>query len=121
MIEEQGRVPILDIGTIAMIKAGRIRVLPAVDEVFADRVRFSGGAGHPFESIVLATGYSPALGRFIQGFDAIADARGRPHRFGEETGMAGLFFVGFRNPSTGALREIAIEAPRVAAAIQSRL
>jgi hypothetical protein len=30
-----------------------------------------------------------------------------------------LFFVGFRNPPTGALREIAIEAPRVAAAIQA--
>ena len=59
------------------------------------------------------------LGRLIEGYDAIADVRGRPHRFGEETAIPGLFFVGFGNPATGALREIAIEALQVAAAIGS--
>jgi cation diffusion facilitator CzcD-associated flavoprotein CzcO len=43
MIEESGRVPILDIGTVAMIKIGKIRVLPAVEAVLADRVRFADG------------------------------------------------------------------------------
>ena len=54
----------------------------------------------------------------IEGFETIADSRGRPHRFGEETGIAGLYFVGFKNPPTGALRESAAEAPRVARAIR---
>jgi indole-3-pyruvate monooxygenase len=121
MIEETGRVPILDIGTVAMIKAGKIRVLPAAEEVFADNVRFADGSSHPFEAIVFATGYSPGLGRFIEGFDAIADPRGRPDRFGEESAIAGLFFVGFKNPPTGALREIAIEAKRVADAIDKSI
>jgi hypothetical protein len=120
MVEESGRVPMLDIGTIAMVKAGRIRVVPAVESVLADRVRLAGGATLPCEAIVLATGYSPGLGQVIEGFEAIADRRGRPHRFGAETAIPGLFFVGFRNPPTGALREIAIEAPRVAAAIAAR-
>jgi hypothetical protein len=118
MIEESGRIPILDLGTIAMVKQGRIRVLPAVQEILSDAVRFADGAVHPFEAIVFATGYTPGLGQVIEGFDAIADARGRPHRFGEETAIAGLYFVGFRNPPTGALREIALEAPRVARAIR---
>lgn len=117
MVEESGRVPMLDIGTIAMVKAGRIRVVPAIDTVLADGVRFANGNTHPFEAIVLATGYSPGLGAIVEGFDAIADRRGRPHRFAAETAIPGLFFVGFRNPPTGALREIALEAPRVAAAI----
>lgn len=117
MIEQSGRIPMLDIGTIAMVKAGRIRVVPGVEKVLAEGVRFVNGATHPFEAIVLATGYSPALGGIVEGFEKIADRRGRPHRFAEETAIRGLFFVGFRNPSTGALREIAIEAPRVAAAI----
>ncbi len=121
MIEEFGRVPILDIGTIAMIKAGKIHILPGVEEVLIDRVRFAGGATHPFEAIILATGYSLGLRQIIEGFDAIADSRGRPNRFGEETAIPGLFFIGFRNPPTGALREIAIEAPRVAAAIKVRI
>jgi cation diffusion facilitator CzcD-associated flavoprotein CzcO len=117
MIEQQGRIPMLDIGTVAMIKAGRIPVRPAVQQVLASSVRFVDGREEPYEGIVLATGYDTGLGRFIDGFDAIADARGRPHRFGQETGIAGLYFVGFRNPSTGAMREIALEAPRVAASI----
>ena len=121
MIEESGRVPLLDVGTLAMIKAGRIRVLPAVEQVFADRVRFADGASQPFEAMILATGYSPGLDALIEGFENSADARGRPDRFGEESAIAGCFFIGFRNPATGALREIALEAPRIAAAIKARI
>ena len=120
LIEEEGRIPILDIGTIAQVKAGRIRVRPAVQEVLSDRVRFVDGRTEPFEAIILATGYRPGLDRFIDGFESISDARGRPHRFGEEMTVPGLFFVGFRNPPTGALREIAFEAPRVAEAIRAQ-
>ncbi|MDE2395133.1 MAG: NAD(P)/FAD-dependent oxidoreductase [Burkholderiales bacterium] len=121
MIEETGRIPMLDLGTIAMVKRRKIRVLPAVLEMLADQVRFADGSVHPFEALVFATGYAPGLGRLIEGFESIADGRGRPHRFGAETGIAGLYCVGFRNPPTGALREIALEAPRVARAIRSAL
>jgi indole-3-pyruvate monooxygenase len=119
MIEESGRIPILDVGTIAMIKQGKIRVLPAVQEISADRVRFAGGAQHSFEAIIFATGYTSGLDTVIKGFEAIADARGRPNRYGEETGISGLYFVGFKNPPTGALREIGLEAPRVARSIRA--
>jgi indole-3-pyruvate monooxygenase len=119
MIEESGRIPILDVGTIAMVKQGKIRVLPAVQEILSDGVRFAGGALHPFEAIIFATGYTPGLDKVIQDFETIADARGRPNRFGEESGIPGLFFVGFKNPPTGALREIALEAPRVARSIRA--
>ena len=121
MIGAHERAPILDIGTIATVKAGRIRIAPAVREVRTDGVCFADGGEQPFEAIVLATGYTPGLEQLVEGFDAIAAARGRPHRFGAETAIPGLFFVGFRNPPTGALREIAIEAPRVAAAIATSL
>jgi hypothetical protein len=118
MIEESGRIPILDIGTITMVKQGKIRVLPALQAILPNAVRFAGGAKHPFEAIIFATGYTSNLDQVIKGFETIADARGRPNRFGEETGIAGLYFVGFRNPPTGALREIALEAPRAARSIR---
>ncbi len=111
--------PILDLGTIAMVKRGRIRIVPAAQEVLPDAVRFADGAVHPFEAIIFATGYAPGLGDMVEGFETISDARGRPHRFGEECGIAGLYFVGFKNPTTGALREIALEAPRVARSIRA--
>jgi indole-3-pyruvate monooxygenase len=80
MIQETGRFPTLDVGTIAMVKQGKIRVLPAVQEIFSNKVRFLRGAEHPFEAIIFATGYTSGLDELIQGFEAIADARGRPHR-----------------------------------------
>jgi indole-3-pyruvate monooxygenase len=119
LIEDEGRIPILDVGTIGHVKAGRIRVRPAVQEVLADRVRFLDGRNEPFDAIILATGYRPGLDRFIDGFESISDERGRPHRFGAETAIPGLFFVGFRNPPTGAIREISREAPRVATALRT--
>jgi cation diffusion facilitator CzcD-associated flavoprotein CzcO len=121
LVEEAGRVPILDIGTIAQVKAGRIRVVPGIEEILPDRVRFADGRSEPCDAIILATGYRPDLGGLIDGFASISDRRGRPRRFGAETAIPGLFFVGFRNPPTGALREISREAPRVAAAIRLAL
>jgi Pyridine nucleotide-disulphide oxidoreductase len=120
LIEDAGRIPILDVGSIAQIRSGRIRVFPAVAEVLSTAVRFVDGRTEPFDAIVLATGYRPGLDRFISGFEAAVDERGKPRRFGAETYVPGLFFVGFRNPPTGALREITREAPRVAAAIRAR-
>jgi cation diffusion facilitator CzcD-associated flavoprotein CzcO len=121
MIEESGRIPILDLGTITMVKQGKIRVLPAVAEILPDSVRFADGAVHPFDAIIFATGYTSDARNVIEGFETIADIRGRPHRFGEETGIAGLYFVGFKNPTTGALREIALEAPRVARSLRRKV
>ncbi|HEY2905075.1 MAG TPA: NAD(P)-binding domain-containing protein, partial [Vicinamibacterales bacterium] len=118
MIEDTGRIPILDVGTIAQVKAGRIRVLPGIQDVLPDRVRFVDGRTEAFDAIILATGYRPGLDRFVADFEQLSDARGRPHPCGAETRIRGLFFVGFRNPPTGALREISREAPRVAAAIR---
>lgn len=120
LIEDAGRIPILDIGTIAQIRSGRIRVFPAVQEVLSTAVRFGDGRTEPFDAIILATGYRPGLDRFIDGFHTIVDHRGKPRRFAPETDVPGLFFVGFRNPPTGALREITREAPAVAAAIRAR-
>src|SRR4051812_29128576 len=107
----------LDIGTLALVKTERIRVRRAGRQGGADRVTFVDGRVEPFDAIILATGYRPDLDHLVDGFAAIADGRGRPHRFGVETGIAGLFFVGFRNPPTGALREISLEARRVTAAL----
>ncbi len=121
MMSDTGRIPMLDLGTVAMIKQGKIRVLPGVTKVLSDRARFADGSAHPFEAIILATGYTPGLSRIIEGFETISDSRGRPHHLGAGTDIAGLYFVGFQSTTTGALREIAFEARRVAAALSHQM
>lgn len=118
--ERTGRVPLIDVGTIEQVRAGHIAVVPGIERVEAAAVVFADGERRPFDAIVLATGYRTGLADlFARPFaDAIFDDRGRPRWHGRAVpGAPGLYFVGFRNPLTGALREMGIEARRVAAEI----
>jgi hypothetical protein len=63
----------------------------------------------------LATGYRAALGELLTDADSLLDERGYPRVHGaRDPAWPGLFFIGFANPITGALREAAIEAQRIA-------
>ncbi|GHF38128.1 pyruvate/2-oxoglutarate dehydrogenase complex dihydrolipoamide dehydrogenase (E3) component [Deinococcus metalli] len=117
-IVEDGRIPMLDIGTVRMIRAGRIRVLPAVQRVHAADVTFADGRTLPFDALILATGYRPGLEGVIDGYGALSDDRGRPRVNGGLSGAEGLYFVGYGIAPTGVLRTIAQEAPRVAALVK---
>ena len=68
--------------------------------------------------MILATGYKTGLEHIIEGFETIADSHGKPQKMGAETNISGLYFVGFQNSPTGALREIGFEAQHVAARIR---
>jgi len=121
LLETTGRVPLIDIGTIALIRQGAIKVHPNIASIDGSGIRFVDGANASFDAIVLATGYRAGLGRWLAGVDAVLDARGLPKDHGRESQIPGLYFCGFRNPTTGALREIAIEAERIAAALSTRV
>lgn len=120
LLETTGRVPLIDIGTIALVRQGAITVYPNVASVDGDEVRFIDDRRARFDVIVLATGYRAALTRWLEGAEAALDERGLPNAHGRESALPGLYFCGFRNPTTGALRESALEAERIAAAIAVR-
>lgn len=114
--QQTGRIPLIDIGTVGLIRQGHITVAPGVRRVEPETVHFADGSHAAFDAIVLATGYHSALAALFDPPDRYLDPRGRPRVFGEPVPDApGLYFVGFKNPLTGALREIGIEAARVAA------
>jgi pyruvate/2-oxoglutarate dehydrogenase complex dihydrolipoamide dehydrogenase (E3) component len=72
----------------------------------------------PADVVVLATGYRPALDGFLERAAEYVDDRGYPRWHGAEVkGAPGLYFIGFRNPLTGQLHDIALEAQRIAGAI----
>ncbi|MBK7584115.1 MAG: NAD(P)/FAD-dependent oxidoreductase [Myxococcales bacterium] len=115
-IQRHGRIPLLDIGTVALIKKGEIEVRPNIQRFTRTGVVFEGGREEAFAAVVLGTGYRPALSDFLAAADQICSPDGVPTKSGAET-LPGLYFCGFYVSPTGMLREIALEARRIALAI----
>ena len=106
------RIPVVDVGTIAAIREGRIRVRPAVDSFSRDAVRFTDGSSESFDAIVLATGYETGLRALFAGEDSVLDDSGHP-RTDTRGAAPGLYFCGFNIVPAGLIRQIGIEALRI--------
>ena len=115
MVEEDGHVPLIDIGTLARIRDGSIRLRGGIDYMTGGTVAFADGAEEKFGAIVLATGFRPDLRRLIPDEDDLFDQHGMPRITGRPTAASGLYFCGQVPVPTGQLREIGIEAERIAA------
>lgn len=116
-ITKRGRIPLIDVGTVRLLRSGNVKVRPGISE-FTDRgVSFADGSTEEFDAVILATGYRPAVDAFLAEASTVTDEQGIPRVSGFETGWPGLYFCGFTVAPTGMLREIGIEAKRIAQAI----
>lgn len=117
-IREHGRIPLLDIGTIDLIRKKKIAVRPGIDSFHDEGVVFADGRREDFAAVVLGTGYRPALAEFVsvEGIDAKTGSHeGSGYRLDDDLYLCGLYVS-----PTGMLREIGIEATRIADDISSR-
>lgn len=119
MVEEDGRVPLIDIGTLARIRDGAIKVRGGVDRSTRDGVIFSDGRAEKFDDIILATGFRPDLRPLLPGVPEVFDRHGMPLVTGQVTAAPGLYFCGQITVPTGQLREIGIEAQRIAGSVKA--
>jgi cation diffusion facilitator CzcD-associated flavoprotein CzcO len=118
-IKNDRHIPLLDIGTMDHIKAGRITVHGDIARFTPTGVELADGTSLDVDAVVLATGYRPGLEEFLPAWQQVCDAAGRPTVSGGRTALPGLYFVGqFVSPS-GMLREMGLEAERVAKLIAS--
>jgi len=117
----EGQIPILDVGLIEALKSRRVTIVPAV-RAFEGRdvVLESGGRIQP-DAVVAATGYLRALEPLV-GHLGVLDARGLPLAHGRKThpSAPGMYFIGYTNPIGGNLREIGIDAGKIAKALRRR-
>jgi indole-3-pyruvate monooxygenase len=111
-------VPLLDIGTMDQIKQGRIAVHGGLDRFTEDGVVFSNGSQVSFDAVILATGYRACIGDLLVGWEAVCDSSGTPTVSGAPTALGGLYFCGMYVSPAGMLREIGIEAARIATHIK---
>ncbi len=114
MIAEDGRVPVLDVGAVAKIRAGEIKVRGAIARFSRDGVVFAEEGAEPFEAIVLATGFRPDLRALLPDAPETLDAEGRPVISDGPSSAPGLYFIGATLVATGQLRQIAIGAKAIA-------
>ncbi len=114
MVEEDGRVPLIDVGTLDKIRDGSIRICGGIDRLAPDGVVFADGTTEKFDAIVLATGFRPDLRQLMPDVEGVFDRHGMPLVTGRATNAAGLYFCGQIASSTGQLREIGLEARRIA-------
>jgi cation diffusion facilitator CzcD-associated flavoprotein CzcO len=114
MVEEDGRVPLIDIGTLAKIRDGSIKLRGGIDRFTPDGVVFTDARAEAFDEVILATGFRPDLRRLMPDVAGVFDQHGMPLVTGRATAAPGLYFCGQITAPTGQLREIGIEAQRIA-------
>ncbi len=114
MVEEDGRVPLIDIGTLDRIRDGAIKVRGGIERLTSDGAIFDDARGEPFDAIILATGFRPDLRQLVPDVEDVFDGHGMPRVTGRATDAPGLYFCGQITSPTGQLREIGIEAQQIA-------
>jgi len=103
LLRETGKTPMIDLGTIAKIKEGKIKVMGDLSHFTKHGVTFKNGEEQQYDCVILATGYRTKLEDLVEkGTDLIDEFDGRRTPIG--TGFhKGLYFVGFDNYKTGGI------------------
>ncbi|MFD7427720.1 flavin-containing monooxygenase [Streptomyces sp. NPDC059818] len=112
---KDGAIPVQDVGLIDAVKGGRVVPVAAVESFDRDAVVLADGTRITPDAVVAATGYLRSLEGLV-GHLGVLDARGRPVVHGGRTPKQapGLYFTGFTNPISGMLRELALDAEKIA-------
>ncbi|MFI8518858.1 flavin-containing monooxygenase [Streptomyces sp. NPDC085481] len=111
----QGAIPVQDVGLVAAVKAGKVEPVAAVASFDGAGVVLADGSRISPDTVIAATGYHRALEPLV-GHLGVLDERGRPVVRGARCPREapGLYFTGFTNPISGMLREMALDAERIA-------
>jgi putative flavoprotein involved in K+ transport len=119
-LKDDDIVPILDVGLIGLLKARRVRVVPAVEGFEGPDVIVGGGKRLRPDAVIAATGFERALEELV-GHLGVLGRHGRPVAHGPVTHphAPDLYFIGYSNPLSGNLRELGIDARRIARAVHT--
>ncbi len=98
-----GKTPVVDIGTVNQIKAGKIKVKPEVQSLTSNGVKFKNGTEQPVDAIILATGYRAKVEDFIDDTSGLLNSDNLPKQAIFDGKNKGLYFIGFDNYKLGGI------------------
>jgi indole-3-pyruvate monooxygenase len=119
-IRMDAKAPVLDIGTLQLIRQGDIKVFGEIDFADEDFIHFKNGQYEKFDAIVAAIGYDPDYSII----KAVDKSRFEDLKFSTSNqkyfGKDGLYFCGYWISPTGQIREINADARKIASDILKR-
>jgi putative flavoprotein involved in K+ transport len=110
------RPPVIDVGFLRELKAGRVHVRPSVERFTPAGVVFADGKEEEFDVLVAATGFESGLREFL----TVPEVLGEDGRPGDAS-LPGLYFVGFDETTRGVLFETNRTARRLARTVTQYL
>lgn len=114
------RIPLLDVGLLDALKARKVSVVAPVDAFEGREVILSDGTRLAPDVVIAATGFRRGLEPLV-GHLGVLDGKGNPSVHGATThpNAPNLYFIGYSNPLSGNLRELGIDARRIARVVAS--
>ncbi len=117
-LRELGKTPVIDVGTLARIESGEIRMHPGIERLTTHCARFVDGSEASFDALIAATGYRSNVQALFPNHAIDLDANGLPTRLAGAGDLAGVYFVGFDTRQAGGLlRTIGTQAHAVSDAL----
>ncbi|MEO1337725.1 MAG: NAD(P)/FAD-dependent oxidoreductase, partial [Myxococcota bacterium] len=116
-ISRDGQVPIMDTGFVAQVRRGRIQGVAAVASFESRDVVLADGRRIQPDVVIASTGFDPALKSLLPAEVSSSDGLPAVDASAQVVGQPGLYLAGFLVSVSGVLREISIQATRVATAI----
>ncbi len=98
---EHGKTPTIDIGTVAKIKTGEIKIKKGIKELNKRTVVFDDGTEDNYDLLLLATGYTASIDEFLHTQSNCFIENAEPaFKIGKEE-FKGLHFIGFEKHTYG--------------------
>ncbi|MBS1496969.1 MAG: NAD(P)/FAD-dependent oxidoreductase [Bacteroidetes bacterium] len=119
-IHKDAKAPVIDIGIMKLIKNGKVQIREGIEYLEKNTVHFTNKISESFDAIIMATGYYRDDANIVEAdsrrFEDLSNPIGKQQYFGKD----GLYFCGYRVSPTGQIREIAMNAKKIAKHIAAK-
>lgn len=116
-----GRVPVIDVGFVRVLKKGFVQIRPALVRLTATQAVYADGRSETFDAIIAATGFTAGLESLLESAAPLNDAGEPATCSGEPTASPGLFFIGYTHSLRGHLFEANLASRKLASNVAAYL